>query len=40
MNGNSLFVDTNILLYILNGNDNLKEQLNNKSLYISFITEL
>lgn len=40
MNGDSLFVDTNILLYIINGDSIIKDQINNKSLYISFITEI
>ncbi len=40
MNGKELLVDTNIFLYLLKGNDTLKEILQGKSLYISFITEL
>ncbi len=40
MNGNKLFLDTNIILYLLNGDETLAELLNNKQLYISFITEL
>ena len=40
MNGNNLFLDTNIILYLLNGDETLAELLNNKQLYISVITEL
>ncbi|QLE02353.1 type II toxin-antitoxin system VapC family toxin [Galbibacter sp. BG1] len=40
MNGNKLFLDTNIILYLLNGDTTLAELLNNKQLYISVITEL
>jgi len=40
MNGNKLFLDTNIVLYLLNGDQTLAELLNNKQLYISVITEL
>jgi len=40
MNGNRLFIDTNILIYILNGNDNLVNLLEGYQLYISFITEI
>ena len=40
MNGNSFIVDTNIILYILNGNKELAEMLNGKEVYVSFITEL
>ncbi|MDP2061311.1 MAG: type II toxin-antitoxin system VapC family toxin [Flavobacteriaceae bacterium] len=40
MNGNKLFLDTNIILYLLNGDETLAELLNNKQLYISVITEL
>lgn len=40
MNGNKLFLDTNIILYLLNGDKILAELLNNKQLYISVITEL
>lgn len=40
MNGNNLFLDTNIILYLLNGDQTLAELLNNKHLYISVITEL
>lgn len=41
MNGNRIFVDTNIILYILKGkNDDLAELLQNKEVYVSFISEL
>ncbi len=40
MNGNNLFLDTNIILYLLDGDQTLAELLNNKQLYISVITEL
>ena len=40
MNGNRLFVDTNILLYYLKGNDEVVELIADKDLTISFITEL
>lgn len=40
MNGNKLFLDTNVILYLLNGDETLAELLNNKQLYISVITEL
>jgi predicted nucleic acid-binding protein len=40
VNGNKLFLDTNIILYLLNGDETLAELLNGKQLYISIITEL
>lgn len=40
MNGNSLFVDTNILLYLLSGDATIAELLNEKHIYVSFVTEL
>jgi len=40
MSGNKLFLDTNIILYLLNGDETLAELLNEKQLYISVITEL
>lgn len=40
MSGNKLFLDTNIILYFLDGDKTLAELLHNKQLYISFITEL
>lgn len=40
MNGNRLFVDTNVLLYFLMGHEEVVELISDKDLTISFITEL
>jgi len=40
MSGNRLFLDTNILLYLLQGDETLVEVLDKKQIYISFITQL
>lgn len=40
MSGNSLFVNTNILLYFLKGDPDVVEMIHDKSLVVSFITEL
>ena len=40
MNGNSVLIDTNIVLYILSGDKTLSDLLFNKKLYVSFITQL
>lgn len=40
MSGDKLFLDTNIVLYLLDGDQTLAELLNGKQLYISVITEL
>jgi predicted nucleic acid-binding protein len=40
MNGNNIITDTNILLYLLSGDKTLAEILDQKQVYISFITEL
>ncbi|RAI94935.1 type II toxin-antitoxin system VapC family toxin [Algoriphagus yeomjeoni] len=40
MNGNSLLLDTNIILYLLSGDQTIADFLNNKSIFISFVTEL
>ena len=40
MNGNKYLVDTNAILYILNGDITLTEFLFEKELYISVITEM
>jgi predicted nucleic acid-binding protein len=40
MNGNSLFVDTNILLYLISGDETVAELLDGKHISISFVTEL
>jgi len=40
MSGNSFLIDTNIILYVLNGNKGLAKKIDNKEIYVSFITEL
>ncbi len=40
MSGNKLFLDTNIILFLLQGDVTLTEVLDGKQFYISFITEL
>lgn len=40
MSGNSLFLDTNIIIYFLQGDDTLTELLERKSIFISVITRL
>ncbi|MBS1554531.1 MAG: type II toxin-antitoxin system VapC family toxin [Bacteroidetes bacterium] len=40
MNGNSVVLDTNIVLYLLNGDQILSELLYQKKLYLSFISQL
>ncbi|MCF6352322.1 MAG: type II toxin-antitoxin system VapC family toxin [Cyclobacteriaceae bacterium] len=40
MNGNSILLDTNIVLYLLSGDEVLANLLFNKKIYISFITQL
>ena len=40
MNGNSILLDTNIVLYLLNGDKTLIPLLENKRLFVSFITEI
>ncbi len=40
MNGNDILLDTNIVLYLLDGDHEIAELLNGKRLYVSFITEL
>ncbi len=40
MNGGNFLADTNILLYLLGGDDTLAKILNGKQIYISFITEI
>ena len=40
MNGKEILVDTNIILYLLRGNDTLQQLLQGKTIYLSFITEL
>ena len=40
MNGNKIFIDTNIAIYLLDGDTSLAEILHKKQLYLSFITQL
>lgn len=40
MSGSKLVIDTNTAIYLLNGDESLAEILHQKSLYISFITQL
>ncbi len=40
MSGNSVLLDTNIVLYLLNGDKVLSELLHQKKLYLSFINQL
>lgn len=40
MNGNSVLLDTNIVLYLLGGVKVLADLLNQKKLYLSFISQL
>jgi len=40
MNGNSILLDTNIVLYLLSGDEVLAELLHHKKLHVSFVTEL
>jgi len=40
MNGNSLLLDSNIVLYLLNGEKTLIPLLEGKQLYLSFITQI
>ncbi len=40
MSGNSLLIDTNIALYLLNGDTTIANLLNGRDVYVSFITEL
>lgn len=40
MNGSNILLDTNIVLYFLNGEETLIPLLEKKSLYLSFISQL
>ena len=40
MSGNRIFVDTNILLYFLKGEQEILEMLSGKQIVVSFITQL
>jgi hypothetical protein len=40
MNGNSFLVDTNVILYLLKGDQKIAHILQDKQVFLSFITEL
>lgn len=40
MSGKEILVDTNIFLYLMNGDDAIEEILQGKSIFITFMTEL
>ena len=40
MSGSSLFIDTNIVLYLLNGDRTVADIIDGKTIYLSFISEL
>lgn len=40
MNGTKVFIDTNICIYLLNGDGDLSELLDQQSIFISVITEI
>ena len=40
MRGNSFLLDTNIILYLLDGKSELAEILDGTTVYISFVSEL
>ena len=40
MSGNNILLDTNIVLYLLNGEETLIPLLEDKNLFLSFITQL
>ena len=40
MNGSSLVIDTNIALYLFNGDSTIASLLDGRNVYISFITEI
>ena len=40
MSGNKIFLDTNIILYLLGGDKTIAELLDGNQFYISFITQL
>lgn len=40
MNGNNILADTNILIYLLQGNQEITDYLQGKDIYISFISEM
>lgn len=40
MSGTKFLLDTNVVLYLLSGDETIAELVNGKQLYISFISEL
>lgn len=40
MSGTNLLIDTNILIYLLNGDEHVSEIIKDKNIYISIITEM
>ncbi len=40
MNGSRIFVDTNILIYYLKGDQEVIDMISDKEIVISFVTEL
>ena len=40
MNGNNLLIDTNIALYLFDGNKEIEDILQDKNVYFSFVNEL
>ena len=40
MSGKEILADTNIIIYLLQGDNTLEDILQGKQLYVSFITEL
>lgn len=40
MTGNNIFIDTNIALYLLSGDQTIQDILNQKTVFISFVSEL
>jgi len=40
MNGTKFLMDTNVVLYLLNGDKTVADLINDKQIYVSFITEL
>ena len=40
MSGTKFLLDTNVVLYLLSGDETIAELVNEKQLYVSFITEL
>lgn len=40
MNGNNIVLDSNILIYLLNGDNTIESLLEGKSIFLSFVTEV